>query len=112
MLIQWLAVHDAQLATVFYNLRTRRPLTSNGLLQLLRRLGKTAGVSGPVNPHAFRHRFGIQFMLQGGDSGVLQQIMGHSDVETTINRYGRFDDKQLAAAHRRVKPLFKKGKNE
>lgn len=112
MLHQWLAVHDGRLANVFYNLRTRRPITSSGLLQLLRRLGKTAGVSGPVNPHAFRHRFGIQFMLQGGDSGVLQQIMGHSDVETTINRYGRFDDAQLAAAHRKVKPLFKKGKNE
>lgn len=112
MLTQWLAVHDGRFEHVFYNIRKRRPLTTSGLLQILQRLGRTAGVNGPVNPHAFRHRFGIQFMLQGGDSGVLQQIMGHSDVETTINRYGRFDDAQLAAAHRKVKPLFKKGKNE
>lgn len=108
----WLQRRNPANETVFYNIRLNRPLSPNGLLEILRRLGKAAGVSGPVNPHAFRHRFGINFMLAGGDSGVLQQIMGHSDVETTISRYGQFDDRQLAAAHRKVKSLFKKTKLE
>jgi integrase/recombinase XerD len=113
-LTDWIAVrHEAAPAAVFYNLRTRRQLTSNGLLEILRRLGRTAGVTGPVNPHAFRHRFGINFMLAGGDSGVLQQMMGHRDIETTVSRYGKFGEQELATAHnRRVKSLFKKPKSE
>jgi len=107
-LAAWLQRRNPANETVFYNIRRNQPLSSNGLLEILRRLGKEAGVSGPVNPHSFRHRFGVNFMLAGGDSGVLQQIMGHSDVETTISRYGQFDDRQLAAAHRQVKSLFKK----
>lgn len=111
---EWLVVrHEGAPDAVFYNLRQRKPLTPNGLLEILRRLGRTAGVTGPVNPHSFRHRFGVNFMLAGGDSGVLQQMLGHSDVETTIGRYGKFGNQELAAAHeRRVKSLFKKRKLE
>lgn len=108
----WMDVHGGSVEFVFYNLHLREPLTTNGLLQVLRRLAKKAQVEGPVNPHAFRHRFGVQWMLSGGDSGVLQQMMGHSDVETTINRYGQFDERQLAAAHRKIKPLLKKAGNK
>ena len=108
----WIRVRDPTLEFVFYNLHLKEPLSTNGLLQLLRRLARKAGVTGPVNPHAFRHRFGEKFMQSGGDSGVLQQMMGHSDVETTISRYGQFNDRQLASAHRKVKPLFKKPKSE
>lgn len=110
-LSEWIALRPADAPPqVFYNVRTKRALTPNGLLEVLRRLGRTAGVTGPVNPHAFRHRFGVNFMLAGGDSGVLQQMLGHSDVETTISRYGQFGNQELAAAHKhRVKSLFKKG---
>jgi site-specific recombinase XerD len=108
----WLAMHEPGLDVVFYNTHLSSPLTVSGLYQITRRIARAAGVEGPVNPHAFRHRFGVQFMLSGGDSGVLQQIMGHSDVQTTISRYGQMSDQQLAAAHRKVKPLFKPGKIE
>lgn len=110
----WVAARDPTVETVFYNLRGRTALTPNGLLQLLRRVAKRAGVTGPVNPHSFRHRFGEKFMLAGGDSGVLQQMMGHSDVETTMSRYAQFDDEQLAAAHQKfvVKPLNQNEGNE
>jgi integrase/recombinase XerD len=108
----WLAVREPGLDVVFYNTHRHVPISVSGLYQITRRIARAAGVEGPVNPHAFRHRFGVQFMLAGGDSGVLQQIMGHADVQTTISRYGTLSDQQLAAAHRKVKPLFRKGEIE
>lgn len=111
-LSEWLAVHGGTVEFVFYNIHFKEPLSTSGLLQVMRRLARLAGVTGPVNPHAFRHRFGEKGVLAGMDAGVLQQMMGHSDVETTINRYGQLDDRQLAAQHRKVKPLFKKRKSE
>jgi site-specific recombinase XerD len=112
LLKSWLAVRDTSLDFVFYNLRRRQPLTPNGLLQILRRLGRTAGATGPIHPHAFRHRMGEKLMERGVNSGVLQQIMGHASVETTIKRYGQLADNQLAAQHRKVKSVFKKPKTE
>ena len=58
-------------------------LTINGLKQILKRLAKRAGVKGRVYPHLLRHTFGTRWCEKGGNTRILQDVMGHSDIRTT-----------------------------
>jgi integrase/recombinase XerD len=65
--------------------RYHEPLTTNGLGQLVLRLGKVAGIQGVrCSPHTFRHYFAINYLLQK-DSDIyrLSRLMGHTDIEVT-----------------------------
>lgn len=67
--------------TVFLS-RFDKPLTVNGLDQLVRRLGDWAHIER-VYPHRFRHTFACRFLLAGGDIKFLSLLMGHTSVSVT-----------------------------
>ncbi len=95
----WLAVRPLYAPTVFCSLSPQRrgeSLSSSGLHQILERLKQKAGVTGRVNPHAFRHSFAREYLANGGDLATLAQLMGHSDVSVTANSYAVFTDAELA----------------
>ncbi|MGI2028779.1 tyrosine-type recombinase/integrase [Endozoicomonas acroporae] len=50
-----------------------------------------------------RHTFASHFMMNGGNILVLQKILGHSDIATTM-RYAKFDPEHLKDATR-LNPL-------
>lgn len=104
----WLDVHPNPASGILWpNLGTvgASALTIEGIRQVLKRLGKRAGVAGPINPHAFRHGFAKQYLLQGGDLASLADLLGHSDVSVTWQFYAVFADDELAEKHRRHSPI-------
>jgi len=82
----------------------RGPLTVSGLGQVMRRLKKKAGVSGPCNPHSFRHSFAREWLMSGGDMASLSELLGHADIETT-KMYSVFRMRDLKAKHNRHSPV-------
>lgn len=61
------------------------PLTMDGISQVYRRLCARAGITGPkVGPHTLRHTFGTLYIRGGGGVRQLQDIMGHTRIETTM----------------------------
>jgi site-specific recombinase XerD len=82
----------------------RGPLTPNGIYLLLKRVAKQAGVSR-FNPHAFRHGFVSYALKNGSNPKVLQEILGHSDVRTTLMIYGAMADREVLAAHEEIEFL-------
>jgi len=64
-----------------------QPLKARGILQMIRRCGKRAGIKGVrSSPHTLRHTFAKRCLLNGGDVFTLQQILGHSSLEM-VSRY-------------------------
>lgn len=105
-LARWLSVREpaAFVDSLFVN-RRGEVLTSSGVLQLVRRLGKRAGLEGKrVSPHTLRHTFATLYVKEGGDAHSLQQMLGHTTTkmaEAYVNLVGR----DLAEAHRRYSPV-------
>ncbi|MEC1670602.1 MULTISPECIES: tyrosine-type recombinase/integrase [Bacillus subtilis group] len=57
-----------------------------------------ANVKKKVHPHLFRHTAATMFLENGGDSRMLQKLLGHLDLRM-IQRYTHVADKSVAKAH-------------
>jgi integrase len=70
------------------------PLTSNGVSERIIRLAKKAGVR--LSMHALRKGFGCYFAGKV-PAQVLQKLMRHGDIKTTMTYYANVDDAAVQA---------------
>lgn len=79
-----------------------KPLTSDGVRQLVDRLAARAQITGRHNLHAFRHRAAQAWLDQGINAQIVAQALGHADVTVTLKIYGNQDDRRVAQAVRQA----------
>jgi integrase len=60
-----------------------RPMTYAGLRSLFRHHRRITGVE-IANPHRFRHTFACDMVRAGMSLPALMQLMGHTEIETTL----------------------------
>jgi integrase/recombinase XerC len=70
----------------------------------LGRMAARAKVRGHFNAHSFRHAFGRDWVVSGGDVTPLADVMGHEDIATT-RIYLRFKTSELKAMHAKFSPF-------
>ncbi|MEN9933747.1 MAG: hypothetical protein RLZZ387_326 [Chloroflexota bacterium] len=73
----------------------RHHLSESGLQKAVKQAVKQAGIDKPASCHTFRHSFATHLLESGYDIRTVQELLGHSDVKTTmiythvLNRGGR-----------------------
>lgn len=76
-------------------------LSVSGLRQMLRRRCAAADVRY-LNPHSFRHGLAIRLLNAGADMSLVQDVLGHSRIQTTQERYAKWQIQGLRTQYRKA----------
>ena len=78
-------------------------LTRDTVEKIFRRIKIAANVPN-FHPHACRHTFSVQYLVNGGDAFSLQKILGHTSLEMT-RKYVNLASGDVKEKHRRFSPM-------
>jgi len=91
---------EPRLFVVLQGKQRGRPMTAAGLRSLFRHRRRRPGLA-IANAHRFRHTFGADMARAGVRLPILQQMMGHADLKTTL-LYVRLSMADIAEEFRRA----------
>lgn len=77
-----------------------RRLTARSVQRMIAKYGKLAGLTKHVHPHAMRHAFATDLLMNGADLRSVQSMLGHANIATT-QVYTHVTDEHLRDVHER-----------
>ncbi len=91
---------------VFVSERGSR-LSQRSIQQRLRHWAQVQGMASHVHPHMLRHSFASHILESSGDLRAVQELLGHSDINTT-QIYTHLDFQHLAKVYDKAHPRANK----
>ena len=62
----------------------QKQLTRQGTWKIIKQYGEAAGIQKAISPEVIRNSFAVHYLKNGGDIQVLQGILGHMEVSSTL----------------------------
>ena len=94
---------DRNGSEILFLSRTGKPLERVALWMLVEKYGRKSGLLKSISPHTLRHCFATHLLGGGADLRVVQELLGHSDINTT-QVYTHVDPSRLKALHGKFHP--------
>lgn len=91
-------IRDHRLTDLLFPGRNGRALTTRNVQAIIGRAAKRAGLQKHVTPHKMRHSFATHLLEAGTDVRVIQELLGHSNLQTT-QIYTHVSREQLQKVH-------------
>ncbi len=66
-----------------YVFSKNKPLSARNIQQIVKKAAFRAGINKKVTPHTMRHSFATHLLEDGVNLLVIQQLLGHENLETT-----------------------------
>ena len=112
----WLVVRGGEIGPLFCNVNKGgkikiHRMTDQAVLHILKKRANEAGVSA-FSPHDLRRSFISDLLDAGGDISTVQQLAGHSNVQTTARYDRRGEATKRKAAELLHVPYFKRGREK
>jgi integrase/recombinase XerD len=104
---------SAPTSWLFHSVRNRsKPLTRQAALLEIKEAAVAAGLAHAerVSPHVLRHAFATHMHAGGTDLRILQELLGHTGIETT-QIYTHLDTSRLHQMVRDLHPLNEEQQN-
>ena len=86
---------------------TGRKLTRRGLEYILDKIEEKTGEYVNLHPHLLRHSFATQLLSNGADLRVIQELLGHSSINTT-QIYTHVSEEKVKKEYLHAHPRAKK----
>ncbi len=93
-----LYIREHRLTDLLFPGRHGRALTTRNVQAIISRAAKRAGIQKHVTPHKMRHSFATHLLEAGTDVRVIQELLGHSNLQTT-QIYTHVSKEQLQKVH-------------
>lgn len=93
----------------FLNSRGRK-LTVRGLEYILKTVDEKTGLFLGLHPHELRHSFATHLLENGADLRMIQEMLGHKNIDTT-QVYTHVSAKHLSDQYRRHFPRLEGGED-
>jgi len=61
-----------------------RPLGHRYVQRMIKRYAAKAGIEKDISPHTFRHTFATDLYRETSKIRLVQKVLGHSDLSTTM----------------------------
>lgn len=68
---------------LFINLNGNR-LTRQGFWKIIKQYAGQADIDKKITPHTLRHSFAAHMIENGADIKIIQQMLGHADISSTL----------------------------
>ena len=92
---QYLFIREAHPGSQYLFINERgQHLSRAAIAKIVRRCGEAAELPLPVHPHMLRHACGYYLANQGLDTRLIQDWLGHRNIEHTV-RYTRLNPKRF-----------------